>query len=43
MLRQIPIALAQVQARNDSQKRKNVIRQLLYTLKRSKKITKKSI
>ena len=40
MLARLPISLAQVQAGNNSQKRKNEIRQLLYSLYRSKKISK---
>ena len=40
MLRRIPITLAQLKAGNNSQKRKNEIRQLLYFLYRLKKLTK---
>ena len=40
ILGRLPIALAQSQARNNSQKLKNVIRQLLYSLYGSKKLTK---
>ena len=40
MLTRLPISLAQLQARNNSQKLKNEIRQLLYSLCRSKKISK---
>ena len=36
----LPITLAQSKAGNNSQKRKNEIRQILYSLYRSKKITK---
>ena len=37
MLSRLPIPLAQLKARNDSQKLINKIRQLLYSLYRSKK------
>ena len=40
MLCRLPISLAQLQARNNSNKLKNEIRQLLYSLYRSKTITK---
>ena len=40
MLALLPIPLAQIQAGNNSQKLKNEIRQLLYSLYRSKKINK---
>ena len=40
ILGRLPIDLAQLQARNNSQKLKNVIRQLLYSLYGSKKLTK---
>ena len=40
MLSRLPINLAQVNAGNNSEKRKNEIRQLLYSLYRSKKLTK---
>ena len=40
MLTRLPIAFAQIQAGNNSQKLKNEIRQLLYSLYRSKKISK---
>ena len=40
MFTRLPILLAQVQAGNNSQKLKNEIRQLLYSLYRSKKISK---
>ena len=36
----LPIALAQLKAENNSEKLKNEIRQLLYSLYRSKKLTK---
>ena len=36
----LPITLAQSKAGNNSQKRKNEIRQILYSLYRSKKLTK---
>ena len=40
MLIRLPITLAQLKAGNNSQKPKNEIRQLLYSLNRSKKLTK---
>ena len=40
MLRKLPITLAQLKAGNNSEKLKNEIRQLLYSLYRSKKLTK---
>ena len=40
MLIRLPIALAQLQAGNNSNKLKNEIRQLLYSLYRSKNMTK---
>ena len=40
MLARLPISLAQLQAGNNSQKLKNEIRQLLYSLYRSKKLDK---
>ena len=40
MLNRLPIALAQLNAGNNSEKLKNEIRQLLYSLYRSKKLTK---
>ena len=40
MLNRLPIALAQLQAGNNSNKFKNEIRQLLYSLYRSKNMTK---
>ena len=40
MLSRLPISLAQLNARNNSQKLKNEIGQLLYSLYRSKKLTK---
>ena len=40
MLSRLPISLAQLKAGNNSEKRKNEIRQLLYSLYRSKKLTK---
>ena len=43
MLSRLPITVAQLQARNNSQKLKNEIRQLLYSQYRSKKLTKKNI
>ena len=39
MLNKLSIALAQLQAGNNSEKLKNEIRQLLYSLYRSKNIT----
>ena len=41
MLSRLPIILAQLKAENNSEKLKNEIRQLLYSLYRSKKLTKK--
>ena len=41
MLQQLPIALAQVKAGNDSQNLLNEIRQIVYSLYQSKEITKK--
>ena len=40
MLSRLPISLAQLEAGNNSEKIKNEIRQLLYSLYRSKNITK---
>ena len=40
MLSRLPISLAQLEAGNNSKKLKNKIRQLLYSLYRSKDITK---
>ena len=40
MLNRLPISLAQLQAGNDSEKLKNEIRRLLYSLYRSKNMTK---
>ena len=40
MLSRLPISLAQLKAGNNSEKLKNEIRQLLYFLHRSKKLTK---
>ena len=40
MLRRLPITLAQLKAGNNSEKLKNEIRQLLYSLYRSKNMTK---
>ena len=40
MLSRLPISLAQLKAGNNSEKLKNEIRQLLYSLCRSKKLTK---
>ena len=40
MFSRMPICLAQLKARNNSEKLKNEIRQLLYSLYRSKKLTK---
>ena len=39
MLSRLPISLAQLQAENNSEKLKNEIRQLLYSLYRSKNMT----
>ena len=41
MLGRLPISLAQLKAGNNSGKLKNEIKQLLYSLYRSKKLTKK--
>ena len=41
MLSRLPIALARLNAGNNSEKLKNEIRELLYSLYRSKKLTKK--
>ena len=40
MLSRLPITLAQLNAENNSAKLKNEIRQLLYSLYQSKKLTK---
>ena len=40
MLRRLPIVLAQLKAGNNSEKLKHEIRQLLYSLYRSKKLTR---
>ena len=40
MLSRLTISLAQLKARNNSEKCKNKIRQILYSLYRSKKLTK---
>ena len=40
MLSRLPITLAQLKAGNNSEKLKNEIRQLSYSLYRSKKLTK---
>ena len=40
ILSRLPISLAQLKARNNSEKLKNEIRQLFYSLYRSKKLTK---
>ena len=40
MLSRLPFSLAQLKAGNNSEKLKNEIRQLLYSLYRSKKLTK---
>ena len=40
MLTRLPITLAKLKAGNNSEKLKNEIRQLLYSLYRSKKLTK---
>ena len=40
MLSRLPITLAHLKAKNNSEKRKNEIRQLFYSLYRSKKLTK---
>ena len=41
MFSRLPTTLAQLKAANNSEKLKNEIRQLLYSLYRSKKLTKK--
>ena len=41
ILSRLPIALAQLKAGNNSEKLKNEIRQLLYSLCRSKNMTKR--
>ena len=41
MLKRLPIVLAQVKAGNNSESLLNEIRQIVYSLNRSKKITKK--
>ena len=41
MLKRLPIALAQIKAGNDSESLLNEIRQIVYSLYRSKEITKK--
>ena len=43
MLSRLPITLAQLKAGNSSEKLKNEIRQLLYSLYRSKKLQSNSI
>ena len=40
MLSRLPISLAQLKARNNSEKLKNEIRELLYSLSCSKKLSK---
>ena len=40
LLRRLPITLAQLKAGNNSEKLKNEIRQLLYSLYQSRKLTK---
>ena len=40
MLSRLPISLAQLNAGNNSEKLKNEVRQILYSLYRSKKLTK---
>ena len=40
MLNRLPISLAQLKAGNNSEKLKNEIRQILYSLYRSKNLTK---
>ena len=42
MLSRLPISLTQLKAENGLQKLKNDIRQLVYSLYRSKKLSKKS-
>ena len=41
MLKRLPIALAQIKAGNNSESLLNEIRQIVYSLYRSKKLTKK--
>ena len=41
MLKRLPIALAQIKADNNSESLLNEIRQIVYSLNRSKEITKK--
>ena len=41
MLKRLPIALAQIKAGNNSESLLNEIRQILYSLDRSKEMTKK--
>ena len=43
MLSRLPITLAQLKAGNNSEKLKNEIRQLLYSLYRSKNLTKQAL
>ena len=43
MLQRLPIALAQIKAGNNSESLLNEIRQIVYSLYRSKEITKKYI
>ena len=43
MLSRLPITLAQLKARNNSEKLKNEIKQLLYSLYISKRLTKQSL
>ena len=40
MLSRLPVSLAQLKAGNNSEKRKNEIRQLLYSLYKSKELTR---
>ena len=40
MLSRLPITLAQLKAGNDSEKLKNEVQQILYSLQRSKKLIK---
>ena len=42
MLSRLPISLAQLKAENNSEKLKNKIRQWLYSLYHSKRLTKKT-
>ena len=42
MLNRLPILLAQIQAGNNSKKIKNELRQIIYSLYRSKVLTKKN-